>query len=70
MSTVEGTLVVGRKEVTCKDEDAYHFFFFFLGTSFFFFNKLLLSSRPALLTFCCDFALLDFGVSVPPKHLI
>ena len=68
MSTVEGTLVVSKKEVTCKDEAAYHFFFF-LGTSFFF-NKLPLSSGPALLTFCCNFALLDFGVSVPPKHLI
>ena len=60
MSTVEGTLVVSRMEVTCKDEAAYHFFF--LETScfvlFFFFNKLLLSSGLALLTLCCNFALL------------
>ena len=55
MSTVEGTLVVSRMQVTCKDEAAYHFFF--LETSFFF-NKLLLSSGLALLTLCCNFALL------------
>jgi len=43
MSTVEGTLVVSRKEVTHKDEAVYNFFF--LGKSFpFFLNKLLLSS--------------------------
>ena len=59
MSTIEVTLVVNRKEVSCEDEAAYHFFF--LETSFFFFNKLLLSSGPALRTLCCNFA--------PLKHL-
>ena len=54
MNTVEGTLVVSRKELTCKDEAAYHFFFI---ETVFFFNKLLLSSGLALPTLCCNFAL-------------
>jgi len=69
MSTVEGTLFVSRKEVTCKDDAAYHVFFF-RDQFFFSINYCYLQNLRSLLSTDCNFALLDFGVSVPPKHLI
>ena len=47
MSTVEGTLVVSRKELTGKDEAAYHFFF--IETVFFSINYCYPQDLPSLL---------------------